>query len=73
VTTTIIASTGKSFVGGEAYLGIANPKLIYVVVKDKATFEALQLPQNDFEHILIKTGDLAGIHMIFQYFPEANT
>lgn len=60
------------FVGGPAYLGIANPSLMYIVVKDLATFEAIQLPMDNFQHTLVKTGDCAGIHFIFQYFPEAN-
>lgn len=56
---------------GSAFINVATPTLMYIVISDKALFDAINLPAKSYEKVITKTEQMAEITVIFQYWlPE---
>ena len=58
--------------GGSAYIGVATPTLIYIVINDKALFDAINLPAQQHPKLLTKSEQLGEITVIIQYWLPAD-
>lgn len=51
---------------GTASVGVATPTLMYIVIKDKAVFDAIDLPALGYDKVVTKGEQLGKITVIFQ-------
>lgn len=59
-------------VHGSAFVNVATPTLMYIIIKDKALFDAINLSATDHGKVVTKTEYMGGITVIIQYWlPEA--
>lgn len=62
-------SETESGLTGRAFIS-ATPTLIYIVVSDAATFDAINAPAVHYEKVSAKTGAWNGVTIIFQFWHE---
>lgn len=55
-------------VPGRAHITVSGPSLVYVVVDDRATFDALPVPALDRGGVLVKTGRWGEATLVFQFW-----
>lgn len=61
---------------GKAHVGVPTPTLVYVMIDDRAVFDAIQgearETKNETKHVITKSvGEIGnGVAVIFQHWPQ---
>jgi hypothetical protein len=56
------------------YVGVADPKLVYVILEDRDEFDKIGLPATEVErtdregHVLVKSIEADGVRVVFQHW-----